>query len=179
MSLERRKQCLWDLRELGFQVGAGFLVGSPGQRDEDLAEDLYFLQELRPHMVGIGPFIPHRDTPFAGEEPGSVEMTLGLISILRILLPEALLPATTALGTLDPKGRERGLKAGANVLMPVLTPPKLREKYELYEHKSSGGDEAERLKELAGKVERAGYRLVAGRGDPCVLREDIRKSACH
>ncbi len=177
MSPERRKQCLWELKKLGFQTGAGFLVGSPGQTDWELAADLLFLQELRPQMAGIGPFIPHRDTPFAGEKAGSVDMTLRLISILRILLPDVLLPATTALGTLHPQGREMGILAGANVLMPVLTPPGIREKYELYEHKSSSKDEAGRLGELAERVEKIGYRLAAGRGDHREIRGDIRKSA--
>ena len=120
LSLSNRKQCLYDLKELGYQIGAGFMVGAPGQTMENLAEDLVFLKKLNPHMAGIGPFIPHHDTKFAKEEPGSVELTLFLLSVIRIMLPKVLLPATTALGTLDPRGREKGFQAGANVVMSNL-----------------------------------------------------------
>lgn len=113
MLLSHRKQCLYDLKALGYQVGAGFMVGSPGQKMEHLAEDLIFLKELQPQMVGIGPFIPHHETRFANETAGSVGLTLFLLSVIRILLPKVLLPATTALGTMDPLGREKGLAAGA------------------------------------------------------------------
>ena len=122
MSLTVRKNCLYDLKKLGYQVGAGMMVGSPYQTSEDLAEDLVFLKELQPEMVGIGPFIPHHDTQFSKEPAGSVEMTLFLLAVIRILLPKVLLPATTALGTMDPLGREKGLQAGANVVMPNLSP---------------------------------------------------------
>ena len=135
MSLANRKQCLYDLKKLGYQVGAGFMVGSPGQSVETLAEDLLFLQELQPQMVGIGPFIPHHDTCFAEKSAGSVEETLFLLSVIRILLPTVLLPATTALGTMDPQGREKGLLAGANVVMPNLSPIKTRKQYDLYDNK--------------------------------------------
>lgn len=165
MSLVARKQCLWDLKGLGYQTGAGFMVGSPGQTERELALDLAFLQELEPEMVGIGPFIPHRDTRFAEEPAGSVELTLRLLSILRILLPKALLPATTALGTLDSKGREKGLMAGANVVMPNLSPAGSREWYALYDKKNENRDEAFRLGELAKSVEETGYHLVMERGD--------------
>ena len=166
MSLAVRKMCLYDLKLLGYQVGAGFMVGSPGQTVDCLAEDLVFLKELKPHMVGIGPFIPHHETPFAKEPAGSVELTLYLLSLIRILLPKVLLPATTALGTLDPKGREHGLEAGANVVMPNLSPVKNRKQYDLYDNKICTGEEAAECKGcLARRVESAGYRLVDERGD--------------
>lgn len=166
MSLAVRKQCLYDLKELGYQVGAGFMVGSPGQTLTCLAEDLLFLKELRPHMVGIGPFIPHHDTVFAKERAGSVEFTLYLLSLIRILLPQVLLPATTALGTLDPQGREKGLSVGANVVMPNLSPVQNRKQYELYDNKICTGEEAaECLGCLARRVESVGYQLVQERGD--------------
>ena len=166
MSLAVRKQCLYDLKELGYQVGAGFMVGSPGQTAEHLAHDLIFLKELNPHMVGIGPFIPHHDTIYAKEKEGSVELTLFLLSVIRILLPKVLLPATTALGTLDPQGREKGLAVGANVVMPNLSPLKNRKQYELYDHKICTGEEAAECREcLARRVESVGYRLVNERGD--------------
>ena len=166
MSLAVRKQCLYDLKELGYQVVAGFMVGSPGQTAEHLARDLIFLKELNPHMVGIGPFIPHHDTIYAKEKEGSVELTLFLLSVIRILLPKVLLPATTALGTLDPQGREKGLAVGANVVMPNLSPLKNRKQYELYDHKICTGEEAAECREcLARRVESVGYRLVNERGD--------------
>ena len=166
MSLAVRKLCLYDLKLLGYQVGAGFMVGSPGQTAECLAEDLVFLKELKPHMVGIGPFIPHHDTVFAGEPAGSVEQTLFFLSVIRILLPKVLLPATTALGTLDPEGREKGILAGANVVMPNLSPLKNRKQYDLYDNKISTGEEAAECREdLARRVERIGYHLVEERGD--------------
>jgi len=166
LSLETRKQCLQDLKKLGYQVGAGFMVGSPGQTYEELAEDLLFLQELQPQMVGIGPFIPHHSTVFAKEPAGSVELTLRLLSIIRILLPTVLLPATTALGTVDPKGREKALAAGANVVMPNLSPLQYRKQYELYDDKICTGEEAAECREcLARRVASVGYRLVSERGD--------------
>ena len=166
MSLKARKQCLIDLKELGYQVGAGFMVGSPGQKISHIAEDLVFLQELQPQMVGIGPFIPHHDTIYAKEEAGSVEMTLFLLSIIRIMLPKVLLPATTALGTLDPMGREKGLAVGANVVMPNLSPVRNRKMYELYDNKICTGEEAAECREcLKKRVEKAGYKLVEERGD--------------
>lgn len=166
MSLAVRKQCLYNLKRTGYQVGAGFMVGSPGQTKETLVEDLLFLKELQPHMVGIGPFIPHHDTKFAGEPAGSVELTLYLLSVIRILLPKVLLPATTALGTLDPKGREKGLLAGANVVMPNLSPVKNRKQYDLYDNKICTGEEAAECRGcLERRVAGAGYRLVNERGD--------------
>ena len=166
MHLSNRKKCLYELKELGYQVGAGFMVGSPGQTWEHLAEDLVFLQELQPQMVGIGPFIPHHDTRFANEKAGSVELTLKLLSVLRLLLPKVLLPATAALGTLDPLGREKGLSAGANVVMPNLSPVENRKQYELYDNKICTGDEAAKCKNcLSARVRSAGYELVEDRGD--------------
>jgi len=166
MSLSLRKQCLWDLKKLGYQVGAGFMVGSPGQTLECLAEDLLFLEELKPEMVGIGPFVPHHDTPFAKEPAGSVETTLFLLSVIRILLPKVLLPATTALGTLDPRGREKGLSVGANVVMPNLSPVENRKQYELYDNKICTGEEAaECCESLRQSVSSIGYQLVVERGD--------------
>ncbi|MDD6648316.1 MAG: [FeFe] hydrogenase H-cluster radical SAM maturase HydE [Firmicutes bacterium] len=166
MKLETRKQCLYDLKNLGYQVGAGFMVGSPGQTLEHLAKDLVFIQELRPQMVGIGPFIPHHDTVYADEKAGSVELTLFLLSVIRIMLPKVLLPATTALGTMDPIGREKGLGSGANVVMPNLSPVKNRKMYELYDNKICTGEEAAECRGCLGmRVASAGYRLVDERGD--------------
>lgn len=166
MHLSVRKQCLYDLKELGYQVGAGFMVGSPWQTLECIAEDLIFLKELNPHMAGIGPFIPHHDTIFAQEKAGSVDMTLFLLSIIRIMLPKVLLPATTALGTMDPRGREKGLCAGANVIMPNLSPVRNRKQYELYDNKICTGEESAQCRScLSQRVESVGYHLVTERGD--------------
>ena len=166
MSPENRKECLYPLKELGYQVGAGFMVGSPGQTREHLAEDLVFLGRLRPQMVGIGPFIPHHATPYAREEAGSVDLTLKLLAVIRVLLPKVLLPATTALGTLDPLGREKGLAMGANVVMPNLSPTDNRALYELYDNKVCVGDEAAKCRNcLEMRVKVAGYELVGDRGD--------------
>lgn len=166
MLLSHRKQCLYDLKSLGYQVGAGFMVGSPGQKIEHLAEDLVFLKELQPQMVGIGPFIPHHETKFANEAAGSVELTLFLLSVIRILLPKVLLPATTALGTMDPRGREKGLEAGANVVMPNLSPVKNRKQYDLYDNKICTGEEAAECRGcLEQRVASVGYHLAAERGD--------------
>ena len=166
MSLQNRMECLKNLKTLGYQVGAGFMVGSPNQTEECLAEDLLFLKELAPQMVGIGPFIPHHDTAFAKEPAGSVELTLYLLSVIRILLPKVLLPATTALGTMDPRGREKGLAVGANVVMPNLSPVKNRKQYELYDNKICTGEEAAECRGcLSRRVESVGLHLVSDRGD--------------
>ena len=166
LSLSNRKQCLYDLKELGYQIGAGFMVGAPGQTMENLAEDLVFLKELNPHMVGIGPFIPHHDTKFAKEEAGNVELTLFLLSVIRIMLPKVLLPATTALGTLDPRGREKGFQTGANVVMPNLSPVKIRKQYELYDNKICTGEEAAECRGcLSRRARSVGYEIVTDRGD--------------
>lgn len=166
MSLANRMKCLYDLKELRYQVGAGFMVGSPGQTLDCLAEDMVFLQELKPQMVGIGPFIPHHDTEFAKEPAGSVDLTLFLLSVIRIMLPKVLLPATTALGTMDPRGREKGLAVGANVVMPNLSPVMNRKKYDLYDNKICTGEEAAECRGCLGRrVESVGYHLVNERGD--------------
>lgn len=166
LSLEHRKRCLWDLKEIGFQVGCGFMVGSPGQSGAHLAEDLLFIHELKPHMVGIGPFVPHHDTPFAGRPQGSLELTLRLLGMIRLMEPHVLLPATTALGTIDPRGRERGILSGANVVMPNLSPQEVRKKYMLYDNKICTGDEAaECVACLGRRIASAGYELVCDRGD--------------
>lgn len=166
MSLENRKKCLFNLKEIGFQVGSGFMVGSPFQTTENIIEDLRFLQELKPDMIGIGPYITHKETPFANSNNGSVELTLRLLSILRLLFPNVLLPSTTALGTLHPQGRELGLKAGANVLMPNLSPVEVRKKYNIYDNKICTGDEAAQCRNcLEKRVLSVGYRIVTDRGD--------------
>lgn len=166
LSAVNRQSCLYTLKELGYQAGAGFMVGSPYQTAENLADDLMFLQKLRPQMIGIGPFIPHHDTPFKDEPAGSVELTLVLLAILRLLFPHVLLPATTALGTLCPGGRVLGIKAGANVIMPNLSPQNVRGKYLLYDNKlHSGAEAAEALELLKQEVAGIGYKIVAARGD--------------
>lgn len=166
MTLSTRRQCLYDLKKIGFQVGCGFMVGSPYQTPEHLAADLLFIKEFDPEMVGIGPFIPHRDTPFAGEPAGTLEMTLFMLGLVRLLVPHVLLPATTALGTIDPQGRELGILAGANVVMPNLSPQEVRNKYLLYDNKLNTGVEAsEGIDSLKKSMERIGYRIVIDRGD--------------
>lgn len=166
LSLARRKECLYALKEIGFQTGAGFMVGSPGQTYENLAEDLLFLKDFQPHMVGIGPFIPHRLTPFAAAPAGALNLTLLMVALTRILLPKALLPATTALGTIHPEGREMGLKSGANVVMPNLSPPDVKRDYDIYDNKIRAGDEAEEgLSDLARRINFAGFTPDFSRGD--------------
>ena len=166
MSYEHRMKCLRDLRGIGYQVGCGMMVGSPFQRPEHLLKDLRFLQSFRPEMVGIGPFIPQKDTPFGDRTSGGAGDTLLLLSIIRLLLPQVLLPATTALGTIDPMGREKGLQAGANVIMPNLSPVSVRKKYLLYDNKICTGEEAaECVQSLRDRVARAGYEIVVSRGD--------------
>ena len=166
MSFDNRMRCLRDLREIGYQVGCGFMVGSPFQTTDCLVADLRFIKEFQPHMVGIGPFIRHKDTPFAEYPDGTVELTLFLLSVIRLLLPKVLLPATTALGTADPTGREKGLMAGANVVMPNLSPVKVRKKYSLYDNKICTGEEAAECREcLSRRVSTVGRRLVSQRGD--------------
>ena len=166
MSGAYRKECLYNLKEIGYQVGSGFMVGSPYQTIDNLVADLRFLQELQPDMIGIGPYINHSETPFAGMPNGSVALSLRLISILRLLFPHALLPATTALGTLAPNGREQGLQAGANVVMPNLSPVENRKKYEIYENKICTGEETAQCRTcLERRVEAAGHRVVTDRGD--------------
>ncbi len=166
MSYEHRMNCLKELKAIGYQVGCGFMVGSPGQTEETLAEDMLFIQEFQPHMVGIGPFVPHHETPFGREPGGTVEDTLYLLSLIRILKPTVLLPATTALGTIDPRGREKGILAGANVVMPNLSPTNVRKKYELYDNKICTGDEAAECRScLSNRMKTIGCELVTYRGD--------------
>ena len=166
LSFENRIQCLRNLKELGYQVGCGFMVGSPFQTSECLAKDLKLIEELSPHMCGIGPFISHKDTPFKDEKNGSVELTLFLLSLIRLINPTILLPATTALGTLSNDGRERGILSGANVVMPNLSPISVREKYMLYEGKISTGQEsAQCVSDLRQRMKAIGYDVVTDRGD--------------
>ena len=166
LSLENRVRCLRDLKDLGFQVGCGFMVGSPYQTLENLVEDLRFIKDFSPHMIGIGPFIPHTDTPFASKRSGSLELTLVLIAVLRLMNPRALIPATTALGTINPRGRELGVLAGANVVMPNLSPVSVRKKYSLYNNKICTGEEAAECRGcLARRMESIGYELSVSRGD--------------
>lgn len=166
LTLENRKRCLYDLKEIGYQVGCGFMVGSPGQTSRQLAKDLKFIEELDPHMVGIGPFIPHKDTPFGNEKAGNLELTLFLLGIIRLISPGVLLPATTALGTIRKNGRELGILAGANVCMPNLSPEDVRKKYMLYDNKlSSGAESADALQVLSEQMKTIGYQVVVNRGD--------------
>lgn len=166
MSIGNRKRCLDDLKEIGYQVGCGIMVGSPGQTREHIIEDLLYMKAFQPHMVGIGPFIPHGDTPFAGQKPGTLFDTLILLAVIRLMLPEVLLPATTALGTIHPFGREMGLLAGANVIMPNLSPGNVRSKYLLYDGKICTGDEAAECRRCMDiRVEKTGYHVTGLRGD--------------
>lgn len=166
MNFDNRMKCLDHLKELGYQVGCGFMVGSPYQTEENLAEELVFLKKFNPHMVGIGPFISHKDTPFCNETSGTVELTLFMLGLIRLTLPNVLLPATTALGTIDPNGREKGISAGANILMPNLSPVDVRKKYMLYDNKICTGDEAAQCIEcLKRRIETTGSKIVVDRGD--------------
>ncbi len=166
LSAEKRQQCLWDLKEIGYQVGTGFMVGSPYQTPEHLAEDMLFIEKLRPHMVGIGPFIPHHATRFSKKPAGTLELTLFMIGLLRLMLPKVLLPATTALSSIDAHGREKGILAGANVIMPNLSPAANRKDYAIYDHKASVGEEAaEGIEKLKRQMDAIGCRIAISRGD--------------
>ncbi|MBR6776887.1 MAG: [Clostridia bacterium] len=166
LTLENRMKCLKDLRDIGFQVGAGFMVGSPFQTAEHLAKDLCFIADFKPDMCGIGPFVPHSDTPFGGYPTGSAVLTCFLLSVIRIIHPTVLLPATTALGTILPKGRELGILSGANVVMPNLSPATERKKYSLYNNKlSDGAESAQCLDELKKRVASVGCTIPVHRGD--------------
>lgn len=166
LTLEHRMKCLYNLKDIGYQVGCGFMVGSPGQTLEHIIKDLRFIEEFQPHMIGIGPFLPAAGTPFAKEAAGSAERTLRLLSIIRLMHPHVLLPATTALGTAEADGRERGILAGANVIMPNLSPKDVRKKYMLYDNKIATGDEAaESVASLRTSMENIGYEVVTARGD--------------
>lgn len=166
MSFTHRMKCLQTLREIGYQVGCGFMVGSPCQTAATLAKDLKFIENFQPDMCGIGPFIPHKATPFCNMTAGDVELTCYLLSIIRLIYPPVLLPATTALGTIDPNGREKGILAGANVIMPNLSPVSVRKKYELYDNKICIGDESAQCKNcLSRRMSSIGYEIVTDRGD--------------
>lgn len=166
MTFEERKKCLVDLKKIGYQVGAGFMVGSPGQTNEDLVEDIMFLKKLRPHMVGIGPYLTHEQTPLKGASNGSLEKTLTMLSLVRLILPEVLLPATTAMGTIDGYGREQAILAGCNVVMPNVSPMEVRAKYELYENKICVDDQPEHCRYcIEGRVNKTGHTLNMSRGD--------------
>ncbi len=166
MLLSNRLECLGNLKEIGYQVGCGFMVGAPYQTNLHIAKDLKFIEEFSPDMCGIGPFIPHKDTIFKGSESGSVELTCYLLSIIRLIKPNILLPATTALGTIDETGREKGVLSGANVVMPNLSPEDAKKKYDLYDNKISwGAESATNLEELKNKMEKIGFQVVCERGD--------------
>ncbi len=166
MSFERRMECLWTLKELGFQVGSGFMVGSPYQKTEHLVSDLRFLQRLQPDMIGIGAFLSHKDTPFGGFENGELHLCLRMIALLRLMFPLALIPSTTAMSTLHPEGRLLGISAGANVLMPNLSPLSVRKHYNLYDNKAHTGEEAaESLSQLHHSLHSLGYQIVTDIGD--------------
>lgn len=165
-SFDNRMRCLRDLKDIGYQVGCGFMVGSPYQTDECLAEDLLFIKELNPQMIGIGPFIHHKDTVFRDFPDGTLDMTLRLLSIIRIMLPKVLLPATTALATIDPRGREKGILAGANVVMPNLSPVRVRNAYQLYDNKVCTGEESAQCRQcLERRINSVGCKIVTARGD--------------
>ena len=166
MSFENRMRCLWDLKRIGYETGTGFMVGSPGQTSTCLAEDMLFIEKLQPQMIGIGPYLPHHETPFAHCKKGSLELTLLMIAYLRLMLPYALIPSTTALGTIDEQGRERGILAGANVVMPNLSPVEVRSNYQLYDDKICTGDEAAECRFcMERRMNSIGYQVVVSRGD--------------
>ena len=166
MSLSTRMECLKSLKELGFQTGCGFMVGSPYQTEHHIAKDLKFIEEFQPEMCGIGPFIPHKATRFASFDAGSVELSCYLLSIVRLIAPTVLLPATTALGSLEDDGREKGILSGANVVMPNLSPADSRKKYELYDNKLyTNAESAQAIKELEERMKAIGYRIVCDKGD--------------
>ena len=166
MTLAARQQCLYDIKALGYQVGCGFMIGSPGQTHDHIVDDLLFIKELDPAMVGVGPFIPHSATPFADKAQGDLQLTLNVIAILRLMKPNLLLPATTALGTIEPTGREKGVMAGANVVMPNLSPPHIREKYLLYDNKICTGDGPRHCRACIGRrMQNIGSEIVVSRGD--------------
>lgn len=175
MSWDNRMRCLGDLKKLGYQTGAGIMVGSPYQTAECIAEDMLFFERFRPEMIGIGPFLPHKDTPFRDREKGSYELTLFLLSLCRLLLPNVLLPATTALGTIRPDGREQGILSGANVIMPNLSPEAVRRKYMLYDNKVGTDTEAKKsVYEIRKRMAAIGYEVVVTRGDYNDKACDIR-----
>ena len=177
MSLENRQRCLFDLRGIGYQVGSGFMIGSPYQTHECIVADIRFLQRLQPDMIGVGPYITHRETPFAEMPSGDLHFSLKIIAMLRLLFPKALIPATTAFGSLHPQGREKALRAGANVMMPNLSPTAVRKLYDLYENKICTGEAAAQCSGcLAQRIRSAGYRAVSDPGDSLAYREKTAKS---
>ena len=177
MSLAARKKCLWDLKEIGYQVGCGFMVGLPGQTLDHIVDDLLFIKELDPEMVGVGPFLPHSSTPFAREKPGSLRLTLNVLAMMRLMKPKLMIPATTALGTIDNRGREFGVLAGANVVMPNLSPVEVREKYLLYDNKICTGDEAAECRFcIQNRMKAIGYDIVVSRGDYIDLQRKINEN---
>lgn len=166
MSSENRRQCLMTLKRLGFQTGSGMMIGSPGQTDEHLYEDIRFLEELQPQMIGIGPFLPATNTPFENHSPGSADKTILMLSLLRLRFPNVLLPATTALATLCSNGMERAISAGANVVMPNVSPVEQRKKYSIYDNKkSTGAESAQQMQQLENRLNAIGYHIDYGRGD--------------
>ena len=165
-SFEERRECLKNLKKIGYQAGAGFMVGLPNQTNSDLVKDLRFVKTFKPAMCGIGPFIPQKDTPLGNEKGGTLQKTVIMLALVRLLLPDVLLPATTALGSIDPLGREKGIKAGGNVVMPNLSPTDVRDKYALYDGKICTGDEAAECRMcIEGRMRRFGYEVEVGRGD--------------
>lgn len=174
-SFENRRRCLENLRKIGYQIGSGFMVGLPGQDNKSLVEDLIYIKQLKPHMCGIGPFIPHKDTPLNNEQGGTLEKTVIMLAILRLLLPDTLLPATTSLGTIDPTGREKGIKAGANVVMPNLSPTDVREKYSLYDGKICTGDEAAECRMcIENRIKNIGFQIEVARGDSILWEKEVK-----
>jgi biotin synthase len=166
MSSENRRRCLFTLKELGYQTGSGMMIGSPGQTVEHLYEDIKFLEELEPQMIGVGPFLPATNTPLESRNPGTVEQTILMVSLLRLRFPKALLPATTALATLCPNGMERAILAGANVVMPNVSPVEQRKKYSIYDNKkSTGAESAQQMQLLQQRLNAIGYHIDYGRGD--------------
>ena len=165
-TLQNRLRCLYDLKDIGFQTGCGVMIGAPGQTPKTLAKDMAFMEDLQPQMVGVGPFLPHKDTPFRDEKPGSVELTLFVLALCRLMLPDVLLPATTALGTAESDGRVRGVLAGCNVVMPNLSPAAVRKKYMLYDNKAGTDLTAEQgVALLREQMAQIGYEVAPGRGD--------------
>ena len=170
MSLTKRKECLFNLKKIGYQTGSGFMVGSPYQKPENLVSDIRFLQELKPDMIGIGPFIKHKDTPFANFESGTYELTLRMLSVLRLTFPKVLLPATTALGTIHPQGRELGLKAGANVVMPNITEGDYRKQYEIYPNKICVNESPSMCRNcISAKIKSIGRNISQSKGFRCKI----------
>ena len=177
MSFDNRMECLRLLRKWGYQVGCGFMVNSPFQTTDMLARELKFIEKFKPDMCGIGPFIPHKDTPFGDYEGGSVELTCLLISCIRLIHPNVLLPSTTALGTLHPQGREMGILAGANVVMPNLSPASVRKKYMLYDNKlSDGAESAQAIASLKKRMEAIGCSITTDRGDIIKDKKEIQNA---